>query len=190
MTEMRRAQYNSARVVSVVADRARPSYKASSMRGAIVWGDGVMLTISDKLSRMFKTAAFLLAVIVGSLALNPEALAHDPVYALAAIVSAAQQNTSAVEAAVGGATTDVHAVNNDRQCDGSCANCPAGHGGEACPSCCVGTASCASCCSSMTALHEVAVTLVAVSAPSLLRTAMPYRGIAHRPTEPPPRTSL
>jgi hypothetical protein len=149
-----------------------------------------MLTISDRLSRIFKTAAFLLAAIVGSLALNPEALAHDPVYGPAAIVAAAQQKASAAEAALGGAATDIHAANIDRQCDGGCANCPAGHGGEACPTCCVGTASCASCCSSMTARHEVAVSLVAVSTPSLLRTAMPYRGIAHRPTEPPPRTSL
>jgi hypothetical protein len=149
-----------------------------------------MMERADKLWRMVKAAAYLLFVLVASVAFVPDAFAHGLEDSRAAPVSASEQaSISQVVRDTDGGSASSHAAADRHDPAGCGTSCPSGDCGAGCPSCCGGTTGCASCCGAM-ALPGDLIQLFTPTAALRSATISVSVGVGTIPSDPPPRTSL
>jgi hypothetical protein len=146
---------------------------------------------ADMLSRMVKAGAYLLLVLVASVALAPDSFAHGLEDGRTSTVSVnARESVSQAAMDADAASADVRTVAADRQDRGGCAtSCPSGDCGAGCPSCCGGATGCASCCGAATLPGNRVQPFLPMAMSRSVTTSV-FIGIGTIPADPPPRVPL
>jgi hypothetical protein len=143
---------------------------------------------ADMLCRIVKVAAYLLLVLVASIALAPDSLAHGLEDGRMSTVSAnAQDSVSQAAMDPDASSASMRTVAADRHDRSGCATpCPSGDCGADCPACCGVASGCASCCGAMTLPGNPAGPFLSTATSRSAATSA-FVGIGTTPADPPPR---